>query len=333
MSFNSVQTDNIIRIINQIDQRVANLSAKLQGVPIDSLRIGDAIITGAQIGNLAITTAMIEDGAITDAKISSLSASSINAGTLSADRIATDTITATMLNVSTLSSITANLGTVTAGSITGLTITASLFRTSSGNDRVAVDSSNKLLFYEGGALRNWIREDLFYIFRGTGSGSSGIGFNTSSGGSGGVMGLSSDENTVVYGVTNNPLVLFQNTSSDGYDGVDVARVIGEDDNTDIYINCANFKINGSTKTAIVPTSSGYRALYCVESPEVWFYDIVKADKIIDNLFLAVTEGDTKTITNENGDRLVFRKRKGMSDVRFDEKTQKQYFANEKRWQF
>ena len=333
MSFNSIQTDNIVRLINQIDQRVANLSAKLQGVPIDSLRIADGIITGAQIGNLAITTAMIEDGAITDAKIASLSATSINAGTLSADRIATDTITATMLNVSTLSAITANLGTVTAGSITGLTITASTFRTSSGNDRVNIDTTNKLLFYEGGALRNWIREDLFYIFRGTGSGSAGIGFNTSSGGAGGVMGLSSDQNTVVFGVTNNPLVLIQNTSSSGTDGVEVARVIGQDDNTDIYINCANFKINGSTKTAIVPTSKGYRALYCVESPEVWFYDIVKKNKKIDSLFLQVTEGDSKTITNENGDRLVFRKRKGMSHVRFDEKTSQQHRANEKRWQF
>jgi len=189
------------------------------------------------------------------------------------------------------------------------------------------------LFLEGGSVRNWIRDDLFYIYRGTGSGSAGIGFNTSSGGSAGLMGLSSDQNTVVFGVTNNPLVLFQNTSSSGSDGIDVARVIGQDDNTDIYISCANFKINGSTKTAIVPTSKGYRALYCVESPEVWFYDIVKKDENVDDLFLEVTEGISKTVTNKSGDRLVFRKRKGMAHVRFDQKTARQYRANEQRWQF
>ena len=332
MSLNSVLTSNIVRLVSNLEQRANNLSALLSGSMITSVRIGDATITQAKIGNLSITTAKINDGAITTAKIATISASSITAGTISADRIASDSITADKLNVSTLSAITANLGTVTAGSVMGISITSPTFRTSTGNDSVQITDSNKMLFYEGGSARNWIRDDLFYLFRGTGSGSSGIGFLTSSGGGGGVVGLSSDTLTFVYGSTSNPLILFQTTGGGSFDSIEVARVIGQDDNTDIYISCANFKINGSTKTAIVPTSKGYRSLYCLESPEVWFYDIIKTGENIDPLFLEVTQGEIKTVTNKNGDKMIFRRRKGMHNARFESKSKDQFIINEKRWQ-
>ena len=332
MSLNTVQSENLVRIISQLEVRANRLQAQVQGAGISRIRIGTGIITAAKIADLSITTAKIEDGAITNAKIDSLDASVVTSDTISADRIAADSITADKLNVSTLSAITANLGTVTAGSITGIDITSSVFRTSTGNDQVNISNSSRLLFYEGGQVRNWIREDLFYVYRGTGSGSSGIGFYTASGTSAGVMGLSSDEQTFVYGATNNPLILFQSLSSNNLDGIEVSRVIGQDDNTDIYINCSSFKINGSTKTAIVPTSKGYRALYCLESPEVWFYDIVKKHSKIDPLFLEVTEGTMKTVTNKNGDVLIFRKRKQFANVRFQSKTRQQFETNEKRWQ-
>lgn len=41
---------------------------------------------------------------------------------------------------------------------------------------------------------------------------------------------------------------------------------------DVNINCDVFRINGAGKTAVLDTSKGYRELYCMESPEVWFMD-------------------------------------------------------------
>ncbi len=38
------------------------------------------------------------------------------------------------------------------------------------------------------------------------------------------------------------------------------------------------KIGGYEKTAILPTSKGYKALYCMESPEVWFMDFCIGEK-------------------------------------------------------
>ena len=58
---------------------------------------------------------------------------------------------------------------------------------------------------------------------------------------------------------------------------------------DINLICSNFVLNGSTKTAIAPSSKGYRALYTNESPEVWFMDFCDSKDTIDPLFLEVTE--------------------------------------------
>ena len=100
---------------------------------------------------------------------------------------------------------------------------------------------------------------------------------------------------------------------------------------DINLICSNFVLNGSTKTAIVPSSKGYRALYTNESPEVWFMDFCDSKDTIDPLFLEVTEPPYHFIKCEGGEYQVWGKRKGMKNVRFEEKTKEQFIKNNAFW--
>lgn len=93
----------------------------------------------------------------------------------------------------------------------------------------------------------------------------------------------------------------------------------------------SFKINGSIKTAIVDTSDGYKALYCAESPEVWFFDFAKDKESIDPLFLEVTEGEMKTVKTEDGEVLIFRRRKGYGKTRLETKTVQEFKRNNRFW--
>lgn len=71
-----------------------------------------------------------------------ITAANIATNTITANEIATNTITANNMNVSTLSSISANIGTITAGTIYGTTI-----QSSSGNQRVVLNTGDYLEFY------------------------------------------------------------------------------------------------------------------------------------------------------------------------------------------
>lgn len=321
MTLNSLASNNIIQIIDGIEKRANALQAYIQGAPIDSVRIGTAVITNAKFADGAITTGKIEDGAITNAKILNLSASKVTAGSISADRIEAHTITAGKLSVSTLSSITANLGTITAGSIDGITITSAFFRTSAGDNRVTI-YDDQIRFYEDGVPRIIMQPGGAYM---TGA---GIGFfEFGSDGSGtfrGSAGVSSSGTNYIIGSTNVPLILIQALGN--------GLVVLETNNGDIHFNCSAFKINGNTKTAIVPTSSGYNALYCVESPEVWFFDVVESGEDIDPMFLEVTEGEIKSISNSDNQRIIFRKRKKFATMRLEKKTEQQYILNNRLWQ-
>ena len=84
----------------------------------------------------------------------------------------------------------------------------------------------------------------------------------------------------------------------------------------------------SSKTAIVPTSKGFNALYCVEAPEVWFFDFCDTKDDIDPMFLEVTEGKMKWIKTEDGYQ-VWRRRKGHAGHRFGAKTEEEFIANER----
>lgn len=322
MSLNSLATQHIFDQIATIEQRVGALQAMVQGAPIDSVRIGTAVITTAKIADGAITTGKIASGAITNAKIDSLSAVKVTAGTISAARIGADTITADKLNVSELSAISANFGTLTAGSITGITITGGTIHTSGGDDQVTLLDENFFLF-DSGDVTFTLQPNAGGFIGGAGLGFFELGNSSESGSYRGVAGVSSGETDLIIGTQNAPLVLIQATNN--------GSINIETNGGDINFNCSTFKINGTTKTAIVPTAKGYNALYAVEAPEVWFFDIAANIDQVDPMFWEVTEGAYKTITNEDS-VLVFRRRKGFAKLRFTPKTKAEFLNNNKIWQ-
>ena len=92
-------------------------------------------------------------------------------------------------------------------------------------------------------------------------------------------------------------------------------------------------INGTDKSAIVPTSQGYKALYCIESPEVWFMDFVREDEPIDSLFDEVTEDEILrggTFISLSGVKYqqIWSHRRGHGKKRFESKTEQEFFKNE-----
>lgn len=326
MSLNTITTAerNILNLVATLEQRTNRLQAMIQGAQIDSIRIGTAIITTAKIADGSITTGKIQDAAITNAKVANLSASKVTAGTINAARIGAGTITASKLSVSTLSAISANFGTLTAGSIDGITITGDPVRTSTGNDRVQMYAAN-LGFVASGNTRAVFQANAGAFVSPTGIGFFEFGSTAESGTFRGVAGMNTALDTFVMASSNTPLLLIQDLGSNGIN-------VETNPGGRIYISCATFQIRGSTKTAIVPTSKGYNALYCVESPEVWFFDVVESMEKVDPLFLEVTEGEVKTITNERGEVMIFRRRKDYAKFRFQTQTKRQFSCNNKLWQ-
>lgn len=97
------------------------------------------------------------------------------------------------------------------------------------------------------------------------------------------------------------------------------------------------------KTAIVPTSKGYNALYCTESPEVWFMDFAHYEKkwwqfwkkgkvICDEMFLEVTSKPYIIIpTLDKKIVQIWGKRKGLENKRFEQKTKEEFNKNNDFW--
>lgn len=83
------------------------------------------------------------------------------------------------------------------------------------------------------------------------------------------------------------------------------------------------------KTAILPTSRGYNAVYCMESPEVWFMDFTREKNKVSSLFKEITSPPYRFIKCEDGWYQVWGKRKGFEETRFESKTYEEYLANEK----
>lgn len=105
-----------------------------------------------------------------------------------------------------------------------------------------------------------------------------------------------------------------------------------------------YYINGVGKTAIVPTSEGYKALYTNESPNVWFNDFAKIIYpkwyefwkkpivIADKIFLEVTTAPYHFIPTMNKNILqIWGIRKGYEEVRFTSKTKEEFEKNNKFW--
>jgi hypothetical protein len=96
----------------------------------------------------------------------------------------------------------------------------------------------------------------------------------------------------------------------------------------IYSYSSSINLGGTDKTAIVPTKEGYKALYCAESPEVWFFDFCESKEKIDPTFLEVTVAPYRFIKCEDGGYQVWGKRKGHEDKRFEVKNQEEFEKNE-----
>lgn len=94
---------------------------------------------------------------------------------------------------------------------------------------------------------------------------------------------------------------------------------------------SDFTINGTAKTAIVPTSKGYKALYTNESPDVWFMDFCENKDKIDPTFLEVTSPPYHFIKCEDGEYQVWGKRKGFEHLRFESKTKEEFDRNTIFW--
>lgn len=91
----------------------------------------------------------------------------------------------------------------------------------------------------------------------------------------------------------------------------------------------SWTLNGNAKTAIVPTSKGFNALYCTESPEVWFMDFCDKKGELDPMFEEVTVAPYRYIKCEDGGYQVWGKRKGHANKRFESKTRAEFEANER----
>jgi len=99
----------------------------------------------------------------------------------------------------------------------------------------------------------------------------------------------------------------------------------------VDILCTDFQINGSSKSAIVPTSQGYKALYTNESPDVWFMDFCESKEKIDPMFLEVTSPPYHFVKCEDGEYQVWGKRKGFESARFENKTKDEFDKNNIFW--
>src|SRR3990167_2837895 len=285
----------------------------------------------------SIRTAGIQGSAVIDSKMGTFSAGKITAGTIVADVAYAGTLTANQLNG----------GTLTLGG------------TVNGNGVMQIKNTGGTTLYE-------IKADGFFAY-GTTSDVIQVRETSSTANSYGFLGYTtSSGNPYFYILTGDSKGLFIQTSLKAFvvSSTDLNLIAGTDatltaDN-DMFIVCdANDNASGamyfknynsrnyrfwdknngvyrtltmdSDKTAIMPTRDGYKALYCVESPEVWFMDFVEKKDHLDPYFEDVTIPPYKYIQCDDGTYQVWGKRKGKEDKRFEPKSVSEFIENDKFW--
>ena len=159
-----------------------------------------------------------------------------------------------------------------------------------------------------------------------------------------------DADTIISSGVNTYIIA---TTGETYIKADAGHVWFEGDSSNDYLF---YDSNDSTyreldmiadKQAIMPTSKGYRSLYCMESPNAWFMDFCfgyrktktwwkfwSREWVIrpDPLFMEVTEGEiVVTPTGLKNVVQIWRKRRGKTDKRFEERTEEQFKQNNKFW--
>ena len=263
----------------------------------NSVMVDNIVANSASTNEFVSNTAQIANAIITSAKISDLSADKLTAGTINA-------------SVITVSNI--NADNITSGTITGRTV-----RTASSGERVQLETNiignqDGLVFYDSGGFGSY-----FYI-------TSGGDFELEGGD------VLVESNLRVYDTVWSEGANFYLKDNNGHT---IVWCDGSDDS----INVGKFYLDGweltmtAPKTAIVETTNGYKALYCTESPEIWFMDFCDSKNKIDPMFLEVTEGDIKFIKLDGQGYQVWRRRKGMADKRFEDKTKDEFMQNNQFW--
>lgn len=303
---------------------------------IDYAKINNVSVSSAQIQDAAITNAKIANAAITDAKISNLSAGKITAGTLS---------------------VGGN------GQVVAINIarngTNGFLKWDDGS-KVWVDGSGfmgltntggRVYFYNNGAIMFTLQYDVSTL-------NTGLDIYSTTG-----KGLYVDHDIRAGGTlkTNDDKMQFQSSGGGQYFSVkNMGLTSSRDGSNQAHLDWGNgaavayktsgstWYLNGNTKTAIVPTSKGYKALYSVESPEVWFMDFCRGKKKFsrnntwkfwkwsfvweaypDQTFLEVAVPPFVIAPTLMKDVVqIWGKRKGHEAKRFEDKTEEEFKKNE-----
>jgi hypothetical protein len=120
--------------INLIDTNVVTISGgKLTAGSVDTVQINTGAITAVKIGAGAITTEKLDAGAVTAEKIETY--------TITADQIGSRVITAAEVALGTLTADEIQAGSITVDRLSAGTLTGFTIRTSSGTQRVELNSS------------------------------------------------------------------------------------------------------------------------------------------------------------------------------------------------
>lgn len=132
---NAYSVLDVANKINAIDTSVVTISGgKLTAGSVDTAQINAGAITAVKIGAGAITTEKLDAGAVTAQKIAS--------ATITADQIAGSTITALEIASETITAAEIAAGSITVDRLTVGTLTGFTIRTSSGAQRVELNSSS-----------------------------------------------------------------------------------------------------------------------------------------------------------------------------------------------
>jgi hypothetical protein len=335
---------------------------KLQANSIQANNIATNAVTAGKIAANAVEADKIAANAVTAGKIA--------ANAISANEIQAGAVTAGKISVSSLAAITGDLGTLTAGVINASLVTITNLSASSivtgtltvgGSSAAAaillrrdngVNNGNTFLRWEGGT-RIWADSSNRLGVNSIGSpmfiyvDSSERIIIPNSGQTTIRGGVFADGNVNVNNgtlrINSGDLVWYDSKLESGKDryvfkdsgGTERVSIKPNGSNSELRMNGFNLRLT-SNKTAIVPTAQGYRALYCIESPEVWFMDFVTGERDLescDPIFLEVTEGKAHFIYcgDEDGESVfqVWRRRKDHAQHRFEQKTVEEFVKNER----
>jgi len=296
-------------------------------------------VNGSTVSVTNLNASNITSGSISADRIASTSinANNITSGNIAADRMQTNVLSAVQANVSNLAAITANLGTITAGTINASQV--SVTNIDASNITAGTLSASRIAANSIGTNQlstSLIQTASQYVSGGVATGGSG----RSPGASLDVIGDVLCGDFKLQGVYSR--FVFKDSG-----GTERLSLEPNGSSSKLNMNGYNLQLT-SNKTAILPTSEGYRALYCMESPEVWFMDFCTAKKKrnwlkpwkstyvldLDPLFEEVTSTpyiviETKARVGNKKLLQVWAKRIGKGATRLEKMTEKQFKSNER----